>query len=180
MPTSVLTYSQVLVGAQSYFAYAPYVAARGAATFVDGGSTFGGVTLDQKTTYHEVVVDQALAPVGAVPTKREYELKVKLFEPTIAAMQMALGQQAAAISGTTPNFTLKVDDTSAEFYLQLQFIGKGMGSTKLRTVTLWRCYPKAISPIPFKKDSEQFLDVTFGVLHEPDTGSTDLIRIVES
>lgn len=189
MPTSVITPGQIIVGAHSYLAIGAYVAARGAGTLADFGSTIGGVTLDVKTTLHEVVVDQALAPVSAVPTKRDFEMKFKLAEGTIGVLasatnanwQLAFAQAGSAVTGATPNFTLKVDPNSGEIYYQVQLIAKGLGTTKTRTVTFWRAFVKAVGSIPFKKDAEQYLDLTLGLLHESDVASgVDIFRLVET
>lgn len=172
--------TKILVGANSLFKLAPWVTAKGAGTFVDVGATLGGVSLAPKTDYHQVFIDQRLGPVSAIPIKREYEVKVKMLQADMENLRFATGQPAANKTGTPPNETLKIDFSAVEQYYQGQFVEPGIGSTKTRTVTLWRCYPKDLAPIPAKKDEEQAYELTVGVLEETTGTGVDSILIVDT
>jgi hypothetical protein len=177
---SALDVSKVVVGAHSKLEAAPYVTAKGAGTFVDLGASIGGATIEQKVEHHMVSLDQRLGDVMAVPKRREVELKCKLAQSEIDNLRTGLGLPTTAVTGTTPNFTIKSDLSEAELYFQLKLTGKGLGTTGVRTWTFWRAFAKAIAPIVNAKDAEQAFEVTFGILEETTGTGTESWMAVET
>lgn len=163
------TAANVLVGAASTFKFANYVTARAvASTYTDVGLTQDGVTLDPKIELHNVVVDQFLGNLAAVPKARDLEVKTKFAETSIENIRAALAQPATNITGTG---ALRFDASAAEQYYQLQIVGKGLQALGVRTITIWKAYVKDVGSWMFKKDANQALDMTFGVCEET-TGTT--------
>jgi hypothetical protein len=177
---SALDVTKIVVGAHSKIEVAPWVTAKGAGTFADAGASNGGLTFEEKVEHHMVEIDQRLGPVSAHPKKREGEIKVKYSQAEIDNLRIALGKPSGSVTGTPPDFTFKSDFSATEQYYQIKVTGKGLGTTKVRTWTFWRCFAKAMAPIPQKKDSEQFFEVTFGVLEETTGSGTDSWQVVES
>jgi len=173
--------TNIIVGAHATFKIGPWVTAKAAGTLVEVGATAGGVTLDPKMTPHLVSIDQRLGDVMAVPVKREMDMKLRLLEGSIDNWVTAFGQPVANKTGTTPNWTLLVDPSAGELYYQTELKGKGLGTTKVRTITTWRNYIKELTAIPFKKDGEQGLEITLGVLEETSgTGADNWFKLVET
>ncbi len=172
--------TKILVGANSLFKLAPWVTAKGAGTFVDVGATLGGVILTPKTDYHPVFIDQRLGPVSQIPIKREYQIKTKMLQSDMENLRLSLGQPAANKTGTPPNETLKIDFSAIEQYYQAQWVEPGIGTTKTRTVTSWRCVPTDAAPIPAKKDEEQAFELTLTVCEETTGTGVDSILVVDS
>lgn len=163
------TTANVLVGAPSTFKIAAYLTAKATSlTYVDVGYTSGGVTIDPKTELHQVMVDQALGTLAALPKTRDLELKVKFAEANLANVQYGLAQATANLSGTS---TLIMNASDPEIYYQLQVVGKGLGAGGVRTITFWKAYVKDMGAWMFKKDSAQEIDITYGICEET-TGST--------
>ena len=168
MPTSAVTRSNIVFGAHSYFAYAPYVAAKAAGTFVDAGGTEKGVGITQKTTYHEVILDQNLGAVSMFPTKREMEIDMVFGEATMANLQAVLGLPTGAlVTGV-----LKWNPSAPEIYYQLELISPGIVG-KNRTGFFWRCVPTDVTKMEIKKDGELLFGTKWKVCEEIDTGSLD-------
>jgi len=176
------TTTNILVGAHSSVKMAYWITGRVAhSTLVDLGFTMGGVTFDPKTELHLVEVDQHLAHVAAEPRLREAEVKFKLLEATPENIRIALAQPLTNITGTPPDVTLSFDADAPAQYYQLQFAGKGHGTTAVRTWTFWRTYIKAITGYQMGKDTEQALDVTVGILQETTgSGTASLGKLVET
>lgn len=175
------TAANVLVGAASTFKYANYVTAKAvASTYSDPGFTQEGVTLDPKVELHNVVVDQFLGNIAAIPKARDMEIKTRFAETTIENMRMILAQPATNITGTG---ALRFDPSAGEQYYQLQIVAKGLQALGVRTVTIWKAYVKDPGTWPLKKDANQGFDVTFGVCEET-TGTTatkeNFLQIIET
>lgn len=174
------TTAKVLVGAPTSFSIATYITAKATSlTYTDVGYTTGGVTIDPKTELHMVNVDQTLGTVAALPKSRDLEIKVKFGEANLENIQFALAQATGNLSGTT---TLIYNASDPEIYYQLRIVGKGLGATGVRTITVWRAYVKDMGAWAFKKDAAQEEDMTYGVCEET-TGSTTsgtYMRIVET
>lgn len=173
------TAANVLVGAPSTFKIAAYLTAKAVSlTYVDPGYTNGGVTFDPKTELHMVNVDQTLGSLAAIPKARELEVKVKLAEGNLANLQYGFAQATANLSGTSALF---IDASAPEVYYQLQIVGKGLGATAVRTITIWKAFLKDMGSWMFKKDASQEPDLTFGVLEET-TGATTatFMRVIET
>lgn len=168
MPTSAVTRSNIVFGAHSYFAYAPYVAAKAAGTFVDVGGTEKGVGITQKTTYHEVILDQNLGPVSMFPTKREMEIDMVFAEPTMANLQAVMGLPTSALAAGV----LKWNPSAPEIYYQLELISPGIVG-KTRTGFFWRCVPTDVAKLDINKSNELTYGVKWKVCEEIDTGSPD-------
>lgn len=158
-----------------------YVTAKGAGTLVDVGATLGGASIGMTHTHKRLETDQNLGEVGGVPSKRVMELKFAMIESDIEKFRVAFGQPIANRSGTTPNFTLNVDPNAAEQYHQISFVSKGVGTTKVRTITFWRCAVVGIEPVAFKKDDQQTYTVTIAVFEETTgAGLDNFCKIVDA
>lgn len=172
---------KIVVGAHATFSIGAYVTAKGAGSLTDVGFTGDGVSFKATVEHKMVEVDQHLAPIRAVPIKREYELKIRLLETQMEHLRVLLGQPAANLTGIFPDETLVVDDDAAEQYHQIALVDTGLGTTKVRTSTFWRAFVKDLAEIPIKKDEMKFLEATFGILKETTgTGSDDIAKIVET
>lgn len=173
--------NQILVGAHASLSVGAYSSTKGATTLTEVGATAGGVTIDPKTELYMVEIDQKLGKVAAIPKGREPEIKVKLLEATIENLRVALALPSTAVTGTAPNQTLNYDLSAGEQYYQIQLVGKGLGTNKTRTITIWRAFIKDVAPIKFAKDDVQGLDITLGICEDlASSTQPDSIRLVES
>ncbi len=170
----------VIVGAHATLTVSDYVTAKGAGGGSDVGFTADGVSFKANVEHKMVEPDQHLTAIRAVPTKREYELKVRMLEGQMEHLRFVLGQPAANLTGIAPDETLVVDADAGEQYHQIILVGIGLGTLGIRTLTAWRCFLKDIAEIPFKKDDEQFLEATFGILKETTGAGDDDVEIVET
>jgi len=168
MPASVVTRTNYVYGATTYVAYAPYVAAKAAGTFVDVGATAKPVELDFKRTDKEIEIEQQLGISAAYPIKRELDIKWYFQESTMAHLVTILGLPTSALSAGV----LKINPSAPEIYYQLQIISPGI-VTKVRTDLFWRCYPKAVEKMILAKKDELVYGLTWGVIEEPDSASLD-------
>lgn len=174
-----VTPGNIIVGA-AVVKVSDYVAAKGAGTFTDVGGTLGGTMWIPKRTYHDIKTDQFLGTLRKVPIDFAGQLKFKMLEGTLANFRLAMEQPSANLTGTPPNLTLKIDYSAAEQYHQLQLIGVGLGTNKVRTVTAWKCVFGACAEVPFRKDAEWAMDTTVDVLEEIDGAGVDDIDFVDS
>lgn len=171
----------IVIGAPTQIAYAPYVTAKGAGTFYDVGHSIGGVELIVKTERHEVIVDKYLGPVSSEPTKRNVQVKFKLAEAMMKNLALVLGSDpAVAVTGGDPTFTFKHDMSVRAYYSQLKVVGRGLGTTKVRTLLAYRTVAGEPEAIPFKKDSEQVFGTTVEVMEETTGAGTDSWNLVDA
>lgn len=181
MPLTSPDVQNIIIASPTSVSLAPYVTAKGAGTFYDLGHTIGGVEIAPKTERHEVMVDKYLGPVSSEPTKRNVQIKFKLAEGMMKNMMLALGlDPTVAITGADPTFTGKVDMSTRAYYSQFKLVGRGLGTTKVRTGLFYRVVAGDIEAIPFKKDSEQAYGVTLEVMEETTGSGTDSYNIVDA
>jgi hypothetical protein len=164
----------IIIGAPTQVAWAPYVTAKGAGTFYDIGHTIGGVEIAVKTERHEVFVDRFLGPVSSEPIKRNEQVKFKMAEGMMKNLALLMGNDpTAAVTGADPNFVFKRNMSERAYYSQLKVVGRGLGTTKVRTYLAYRTISGETEPIPFKKDAEQVFGATVEVMEETTGSGTD-------
>ena len=123
------------------------------------------------------------APV-AYPTKDGFEIKLALAEVTPDNIGMFLRQPTGNVTGSAPNKTGLVGD-STEQYKSVKIVTKGgtgaLGTRATRTLTLHRCVVRKTESITFGKGKEQLLIVTLGVLYDTTVTTNDkFFKIVDS
>ena len=170
----------IVIGAPASVSVSPYVAARGAGTFVVLGFTLGGVMISDKRDRYKVSPDQLLGNVISVPIKAEAKIKFKMLESVLENLRYALGLTAGQKTGTTPNFTLKRNMSEAAQYHQIKVVGVGNGTTGVRTYTAWRCVFEETEDLGIKKEEAKVLGVTIDVLEEADTPASGAYQYVDA
>ena len=151
-----------------------YVAAGGAGSLTDVGHTKGPVTLAPTFEDYEVKSERAYATLARIPQSNSLKLKVPMSEATAENLRIALRQPAANKSGTGNNLTLRVGDAKEQYH-QVSVVTKGVGSTGVRTITLWKCFCEGLAEIPFAKGAEQVYEATFDCLYDDSVGTADKI-----
>ena len=170
----------IVIGAPASISVSPYVAARGAGTFVVLGFSLGGVMVSDKRDRYKVSPDQLLGNVLSVPIKAEAKIKFKMLEGTLENLRYALGLTAGQKTGTTPNFTLKRNMSEAAQLHQIKVVGVGNGSTGVRTFTAWRCVFEEIEDTGIKKEEAKVFGVTLDILEEADTPANGAYQWVDA
>jgi hypothetical protein len=164
----------IIIGAPTQVAWAPYVTAKGAGTFYDIGHTMGGVQIIPKTEDHDIIVDKYLGAVGAEPIKRSEEVKFTMAEGMMKNLSLAMGSDpATAVTGADPNFVYKHNFSERAYYSGLKVVGRGLGTTKVRTYLAYRTRSVEQEAIELKKDAEQAYKVTVRVYEETTGSGTD-------
>ncbi len=156
--------ANILVGAATV-SIGDYVTAGGAGTLTDVGHTNGPVTLAPTFSDFEVKSERAFGTLKRIPLDATYKLKIPLMEATLEHMRIVNRQAAAQLTGTPPNEILALSDPQ-EQYQQISIVGPGLGTTSLRTITLWRCIVAELGEIQFAKGEKVVFDVTFDVLYD--------------
>ncbi len=181
MPLSSPDINNIIIGGPTQIAISDYVAARGAGTFVDVGYTLGGVVIELKRERHLVSPDQFLGNVISEPIKAEGMVKFKLVEGMLKNAAYLLGMDPAVyVTGTDPNFTLKWNASERAKYHQLKIVGRGLGTTKVRTFTAWRIVFSESDPIDWKKESPQLIGGTAFILEESATPASGAWQLVDA
>lgn len=158
----------------------PWVTAGGAGTLVDVGYTEGGVELQQTQEDTPIDPDQEPGTIARFPVSTGYSLKFTMLEATLANLLTAFRQAAANLTGTPPNETLQIGE-AAESYLQIQLVGKGGGSTGVRTVTCWKGMVESTEPVAMRKNEPAKVGVTVALLRDPSVAAAGKhLKIVES
>jgi len=170
----------IIIGAPSQVAISDYVATRGAGTFYNIGYTIGGVMISYKRERFKLSPDQFLGNVISEPIKAEATIKFKMLEGMIENLRLALALPAGAKTGADPNFTLKVNMSERAIYHQVKVTGRGLGTTKVRTFTSWRCVFQDFEDLPLTKEGAQIIGVTIDCLEETAAGDTDFGRFIEA
>lgn len=162
------TTANVLVGGASKIEIAAWITAKAISlTYTDIGYTKGGVTIDPKVELHNIEVDQALGYLAAIPKKRELEIKMRMMEVNLENVRLALSMATGnLVTSAGVNGTLTLQASQTEQYFQMRITGKGVGSTGVRTAIFWRCVPKDLGNLLFKKDDEQGPEVTWQVCED--------------
>lgn len=164
----------IVIGGLASVSWSPYVTAKGAGTFYDTGHTIGGVEVSAEEEEHEIYVDKYLGPVGGEPIKRMEKVKFVMAEAMMKNLALAMGSDpATAVTGADPNFVYKHNFSERAYYSQIKVVGRGLGTTKVRTYLAYRCRPGEREAIPLKKDSEQKYGVTVKVYEETTGSGTD-------
>jgi len=163
--------TKILVGA-GVVSLGDYVSAGGSGTLTDVGHTKNPVTFAPTFENFEIRGERAFGPIRISPQDMSLAIKVPMMEAVLEKYRIALRQPAANKSGTAPNETLLVGQP-AEQYHQLQIVGPGLGTTKVRTCTFWKCIVEAVAEVPFAKAAEQMLDVTFRALFDDSVTTAD-------
>lgn len=84
-----------------------------ASAWTDMGGTMDGVELEIKQEYKELVVDQLVDIPGRRLTKREFSLKTKLAEPTLARLDWALNSATGGVQTGSGFESLQPDDSTS-------------------------------------------------------------------
>ena len=169
--------ANILVGSAT-ISVGPYVSAGGAGTLSDLGAILaGGITFSRKTSYHDVISDHHLGILSRVKTADAWEVKVTCMESSLANLLIAFDQPNASLSGST----LRHNTNAQTNYKQVQIVGLGPTGAFIRTITVWRCAVVECGDIPFKKDGEQLLPLTFGVCQDLTVVTADQsFKVVDS
>lgn len=154
-----------------------YVASGGAGSLTDIGIIIGGTSLDNKRAYHELKSDHHLGVLEVVKTQDMSEIKLVMGEADADRVMLAMDQPSANVSGTAPNKTLLHNPNSPVQLKQIQIVGVGpkgaTGTAAARTVTAWKAYFKEVGPWEHKRDGEQKLAVTIGLLQDLSVSTSD-------
>lgn len=182
MPLASPDINNIVIGAPTQIQIGSYTAARAAAgDLYDIGYTLGGVKIEIKRDRYEVSPDQFLGDVVSEPVKAKGTIKFKMLEGMLKNMSIALGMDPTTyITGTDPNFTFKWNASERAKYLQVVVKGRGLGTTKARTGTFWRCVFADCAAIELKKDGEQAYDGTINILEESATPASGAFQIVDA
>jgi hypothetical protein len=178
-----------IFGGSAYLSVATYVAPAAGAeptghSWRDVGATLGGITLDSKRTYHDVIADQHLGVLKAFKTADAFEIKVTLEEATLLNLSLALDQALTQVTGSEPNGTYTHLTDQATVPKAFKIIGPSGGTTSLRTMQAWNCIVTDCGSIAYKKDGEQLYQLTIKVMQEAgvttSTTKSDALKIVDS
>lgn len=157
-----------------------YVTAAGAGSLTDVGYTEGGVELSWSQEDTAISPDQEAGDVASFPVMTGMTLKFTMLEATVDNLLTALRLPAANKTGTTPDFTLEIGPAS-EVYLQLQMVGKGGGTTGVRTLTTWKGQIESLEPIGQKKNEPTKVGVTVKCHLDPSVAAAGKFsKLVES
>ncbi len=175
------TTANILVGAATV-ALGPYVTAGGAGSLVDVGHTKTPTTLTATFEDFEIISERAPGVLSKVNTMTRYAIKVAAIEASMQHYLDALREPLGNLSGTPPDTILLVGGAGpAEKYHQITLVGKGLGTTGVRTITFWRAVIESVSEIPFAKGAEQLLEMNFSVLWDGSVSTNDkFLKIVET
>ncbi len=157
-----------------------YVAAGVPGSLSDVGYTLDGVEISWSQEDNPISPDQEPGVIARFPVQTEMGGKFTMLEATVDNFLWALRLPAANKTGTTPNFTLEIG-AAAEQYSQLQVVGKGGGTTGVRTATIWKGMPESNEPISFKKNDPTKVGVSLAFLLDPSvTAAGKFMKLVES
>lgn len=181
MPLASPDIQNIIIGAPTQLAVSAYVASRGAGTFTDVGYTLGGAVISIKRDRYKVFPDQFLGGVQSEPIKAEVKIKIKLLEGMLKNLSYALGMDPATyVTGSDPNLVFKHNFSERAVYHQIKLVGRGLGTTKVRTALFWRCVFEDVEDIPWKKDGEQVIGVSLDVLEESATPASGAWQISDT
>ena len=149
-----------------------YVTAGGAGTLVDVGYTEGPTELTVTWEDYELNPEQEPGVIDIFHINTAASLKVPMLESSVPNIRRALRLPAANQTGIGDNLTLEIggaglNESDAETYTQLSLVGRGPGTTNVRTITGWKLIPESADPIGFQKGSPSLVGVTFRVLLDP-------------
>lgn len=135
-------------------------------TFTDVGAVIGGTSMDPKFAWHDLMSDHHLGVLDSVKTMESCELKIRIEEANPGNLALALNSPTGNVTGTPPNLTYVNKPNDPRVLLACKFVTVGTGTTRVRTISFWRCIVKDVSSIGFKKDGEQIYELTVQVCQE--------------
>ena len=156
--------TKVKVGA-GVISIGEYVAAGGAATLVDIGHTDQPFAINSNFESFDVESERTDGLILTVPIKSTYEVEFSVLEVTPGRLAQIFRQAAGSVTGTAPNQTIVITSAVSRLF-QIQIVGKGIGTTGVRTVTFWRCQPVSCEPILHGKAAVQAYRALFRVLYD--------------
>lgn len=158
-----------------------WVTAGGAGSLTDVGHTKGPVVLNTAIEMYEATSEQAPTPIEAVPSNMKFTVKIPMQEATIDNYLAAFRELAANKSGTPPNLTLRVGGATGKKYHQVQIVTTGVGTTLVRTITIWKATVEALSEVAYAKGGEQVLELTLNCLYDETVATADkVMKIVDA
>lgn len=122
------------------------------------------VTLAPSFEDFEVVSERAQGVMDKYPQLARYKVKIPIMEAIMANFTMALREPTANQTGTPPDLTLKVDGPAVKKYHQVTIVGKGTGTTGVRTITVFKGSIESVSEVPFAKGAEELLEIVIDCL----------------
>lgn len=168
MPTNT---ANLLIGPAT-ISVGDWVTAGGAGTLTDVGHTKGGTKLAPQFNDVDIDSDQSFGALRKFPASGSFSIKIPMEEITLENLRRAMRQPSANVTGAAPNQTLLLG-APAEQYLQVQMVGPGLGTNKVRTATLWRCIVSEVAELGINKEGAQLLDVTLMVLYDDSVATAD-------
>lgn len=138
-----------------------------ASTWTDVGATQDGVTLTVSRDFMEMDVDQLVDMPGRRLTKRDFQVKTNMAEPTMVNLQLAMN--GGTITASAAYQTYDPDDTTAATqppYKALIFDGYAPQTAAAATVRRRFVLRKVLSieaiASGYQKDKMTLIPVTFG------------------
>lgn len=163
--------ANTLIGAATV-SIGAWVTAGGAGSLTDVGHTAGPVTVQHSFEDHDTKSERAKGIIKKTAIDMAVTVKVPALEATLEHWRQLSRQAAANLTGTPPDMTLRVGDHSSA-YFQMTLVGPGVGTTGVRTVTLWKCIPIDVGEIKFAKGEDVVFDVTWAVLYDDSVATAD-------
>ena len=154
-----------VVGGGAEVSVSAYVTAGGAGSFVDVGHIKSPAILAVTREDFDIKSERAIGTLKKFPVDMKVTLKVSISEAVMENVRVAFGQPAANMTGTPPDLILEVGE-HAEQYHQLKLVQKGVGTTGVRTLLLWRAIVESVAEVQFAKAGEQMYEITFDVLND--------------
>ena len=142
-----------------------WVANAGATTLTDVGHTSGPVELGSEFENFDVESDRTPGIIKTVPIKAGFTLKIPMLEVTAELLRTAMRLATGQVSGTGDNKTVAVSDP-AEQYHRVQLVTQGVGTTRVRTITAWKCQVLSVDPIQYGKAVAQSYVATLRMLRD--------------
>ncbi len=157
--------AKILIGAATV-SIGDWVTAAGAGSLVDVGHTKAPATITPNFEHVEITSERAVGALKLIPIDGSYSLKVSILEGVLANFQLAAKNADGNVTGTPPDLIFEVGE-AAERYHQITLTGiPGVGTTSVRTITIWRAAVESVAEVSFGKGVEQMLEVTFRILHD--------------
>ncbi len=157
-----------------------YVTAGGAGSLVDVGHTKGPATLALTYEDFEVTSERTTGVLKKVPQGVRAKLKVPITEAVAENIRVAMRQPSANLTGTPPDLVLEVGEI-VEQYHQISIVGPGVGTTGVRTITIWRGIVESLAEIPFARGAEQLFELVIDcLLDETVSAAGKIMKIVDA
>ena len=150
-----------------------WVTAGGAGSFTDVGYLDGPIELGLNWEDAEFEPEQEDGPILSEPTSTRGSLKFVMSEQSVPNFLTAFRQPTANQTGTGDNLTILVGAGTSGQYHQMKIVGKGPGTTAVRTWTVWKCATESIGGISVSKKEFGKVEVTMKVLLDPSVTTAD-------